>query len=178
MGIHRFLTLKQKPCVTQSLLLVYVPSPTGLLFMACLRVPQKVFNNILVLNSSFFLLSMNLVLCSFVHICVWECMCTCECVGGEGQALGRWWYEDKERDWIGWGSFNCFLFQSKRKILQFIWAYTNFPPSVLDSSHCLVSACPLFTVYKLESDCNIPQIRGQTANAKRIPQISRHLMKS
>lgn len=112
--------------------LVSVPSPTGLLLrlsQGASKGLQQPFSPELLpfltlseLSAAFFCAHM----CMGVYVCMWMCW--------QGRlGLGRWWYRGKGRDWIDWGSFNCFLFQSKRKILQFFWAYTNLPPPVFDS---------------------------------------------
>ena len=103
-------------------------------------------------------------MCMGVYVCMWMCW--------QGRlGLGRWWYRGKGRDWIDWGSFNCFLFQSKRKILQFLWAYTNLPPPVFDSFFFppVVSACLYLALCSPSTDLNqIPMY--PKSEAKRLTQ--------
>lgn len=148
-------------------------------FRTCLRVLQKVFNNLVVQNSSI-LFTFNELSTAF--LCAHMCLSVCACVhvnvlwGRAGSGMEE---AKEETEFIGRISFT-FYSKTREK-------FSHFPkPILLFHLQCLTlflrclfaSPCPLFTIYRLESDSNITQIRGQKANPKHTPQIFRHLMKS
>lgn len=104
-------------------------------FRACLRGPQRVFNNILALNFSVFFLSVSLALRCFVYICVYEH------VAGRVEIWEAGGIKEAKDDIeCITGVLIVFLYSKVRKILHFLWAHANLPPPALDSLFPMVSA--------------------------------------